>query len=90
MPKIIAPGLSCSSVLGKMLIGEFSCRSFSVSEGRITAAHWPAKTSEGQCKRCLKLNKVLQNGMHGLWKTHLLGVTTQKPICKSGAKFKIS
>lgn len=40
--------------LAKMLVGEFSSRSRSVSEGQITNGHWPVEASKGRCKRCLK------------------------------------
>ncbi|KAJ7369424.1 hypothetical protein OS493_039063 [Desmophyllum pertusum] len=40
--------------LAKMLIGEFSSRLRSVSEGQITNGHWPVEASKERCKRCLK------------------------------------
>ena len=40
--------------LAKMLIGDFSSRSLSVSDGRNTDGHWPKAASKGHCKRCLK------------------------------------
>ena len=48
------PQLQFRVELAKTLIGEFSSRSLSVSEGRLTGGHWPVETSKGRCKRCLK------------------------------------
>ena len=48
------PQLQFRIDLAKTLVGDFSCRSFSVSEGRITAGHWPVKATKKHCKRCLK------------------------------------
>lgn len=45
--------------LAKMLIGDFSSHSLSVSDGRNTDGHWPKAASKGRCKRCLK-RKVIK------------------------------
>lgn len=44
--------------LAKMLIGDYSSRSLSVSDGRNTDGHWPKAASKGHCKRCLKRKVV--------------------------------
>lgn len=44
--------------LSKMLIGDFSSCSLTVSEGRITCGHWPVAAMRGRCKRCLKRNST--------------------------------
>ena len=51
--------LSCLQIyfrleLAKMLTGDFSSHSLSVSGGRNTDGHWPKAASKGHCKRCLK------------------------------------
>ena len=48
------PQLQFRVELAKTLVGEFSSRSLSVSEGRFTGGHWPVETSKGRCKCCLK------------------------------------
>ena len=48
------PQLQFRVELAKTLVGEFSSRSLSVSEGRTTDGHWPIEASKGRCKRCLK------------------------------------
>ena len=44
--------------LAKMLIGDFSSRSLSVSDGRNRDGHWPKAATKGRCKRCLKQKVV--------------------------------
>ena len=44
--------------LAKMLVGDFSSRSLTVSEERVSGGHWPIKASKGRCKRCLKRKQV--------------------------------
>lgn len=48
------PQLQFRVELAKKLVGEFSSRSLSVSEGRLTGGYWPVETSKERCKRCLK------------------------------------
>ena len=40
--------------LAKMLTGDYSSRSLSVSDRRNTDGHWPKAASKGRRKRCLK------------------------------------
>ena len=48
------PQLQFRVELAKKLVGEFSSRSLTVSEGRLTGGYWPVETSKERCKRCLK------------------------------------
>lgn len=44
--------------LAKMLIGDFSSHSLSVSDGRKRDGHWLKTVTKGRCRRCLKQKVV--------------------------------
>lgn len=86
------PQLKLCVELAKTLVGEFSLRSLSVSEGLLTGGHWPVETSKGCCKRCLK--RMRQSGAQWLvrlvrnafaWSAFQI---TPRLICDSGAQFE--